>query len=222
MSTPLVQGGRPIAKFRVFGFPVTIDISFVVVAALLGYYPGVTARGFVVWLAMVPLAVLSHELGHAFVARPTGAEPAITLAGLGGVTTYVPPRRLSRGRSVAISLAGPAVGIVIGGGLLAYAATAGPTAGSLGATIVGTAIFTTLGWSVLNLLPILPLDGGHILPALWEAAKKRLARMRGRPDPGPVDMAKLMPIAYGFAILIMLYGGLVIVADIVNPIKLNL
>lgn len=75
---------------------------------------------------------------------------------------------------------------------------------------------------LLNLLPILPLDGGHILPALWEATKKRFARLRGRPDPGPVDMARLMPIAYGFAILIMLYGGLVIVADIVNPIKLNL
>lgn len=73
---------------------------------------------------------------------------------------------------------------------------------------------------LLNLLPILPLDGGHILPALWEAAKKRLAHLRGRPDPGPVDMARLMPIAYGFAIVIMLYGGLVIVADIVNPIKL--
>ncbi|MDL5156002.1 M50 family metallopeptidase [Actinomycetospora termitidis] len=75
---------------------------------------------------------------------------------------------------------------------------------------------------LLNLLPILPLDGGHILPALWEAAKKRIARLRGRPDPGPVDMARLMPIAYGFAVVIMLYGGLVILADIVNPIKLNL
>ena len=75
---------------------------------------------------------------------------------------------------------------------------------------------------LLNLLPILPLDGGHILPALWEGVKKRIARLRGRPDPGPVDMAKLMPIAYGFAIVIMLYGGLVILADIVNPIKLNL
>lgn len=75
---------------------------------------------------------------------------------------------------------------------------------------------------LLNLLPILPLDGGHIVPALWEAAKKRIARMRGRPDPGPVDMAKLMPVAYAFAIVIMLYGGLVILADIVNPIKLPL
>ncbi|MEJ2867680.1 site-2 protease family protein [Actinomycetospora sp. OC33-EN08] len=75
---------------------------------------------------------------------------------------------------------------------------------------------------LLNLLPILPLDGGHILPAVWEAVKKRIARLRGRPDPGPVDMARLMPIAYGFALVIMLYGGLVILADIVNPIKLNL
>jgi Zn-dependent protease len=166
MSTPLVQGGRPIAKFRVFGFPVTIDISFIVVAALLGYYPGVTARGFVVWLVMVPLAVLSHELGHAFVARPTGAEPAITLAGLGGVTTYVPPHRLSRGRNVAISLAGPAVGIVIGGALVLYAVYGGLHSGGMAATIVDTAVFTTLGWSVLNLLPILPLDGGQALREL--------------------------------------------------------
>ena len=72
---------------------------------------------------------------------------------------------------------------------------------------------------VLNLLPILPLDGGHMLPALWESAKKRIARFRGRPDPGPVDLAKLMPLAYGFAIVIMSYGALVILADVVNPIK---
>ncbi|GAA4937930.1 membrane-associated protease RseP (regulator of RpoE activity) [Actinomycetospora succinea] len=75
---------------------------------------------------------------------------------------------------------------------------------------------------LLNLLPILPLDGGHVLPALWEAVKKRIARLRGRPDPGPVDLARLMPIGVGFAALIMAYGLLVIVADIVNPIDLGL
>lgn len=75
---------------------------------------------------------------------------------------------------------------------------------------------------LLNLLPILPLDGGHILPALWEAAKKRLARLRGRPDPGPVDLARLMPIGVGFAGVIMAYGLLVIAADIVNPIDIGL
>lgn len=75
---------------------------------------------------------------------------------------------------------------------------------------------------VLNLLPILPLDGGHMVPALWEAGKKRIARWRGRPDPGPVDLAKLMPLAYGFALVIMSYGALVILADIVNPIDIGL
>ena len=72
---------------------------------------------------------------------------------------------------------------------------------------------------LLNLLPILPLDGGHILPALWEAARKRIARLRGRPDPGPVDLAKLMPVAVGFAVIVMGYSALVILADVVNPIK---
>lgn len=79
-----------------------------------------------------------------------------------------------------------------------------------------------LSLCLLNLLPILPLDGGHVLPAAWEAVKKRIARLRGRPDPGPVDLARLMPIGVGFAAVIMAYGALVIVADIVNPIDLGL
>ena len=43
MTMPLVEGGRAIVRFRVLGFPVTIDISFVVVVAILGWYPGVQA-----------------------------------------------------------------------------------------------------------------------------------------------------------------------------------
>jgi Zn-dependent protease len=167
--TQLVEGGRPIARFRLLGFPVHVDISFVIIIAVLGWYPGVTAKAFVVWLVMVPIAVLTHELGHAFVARSTGAEPSIALAGLGGLTTYVPPRPLSRARSFAISVAGPAVGLVIGGALIVYGRTAGVPDG-LATTIVNTAIFTTLGWSLLNLLPVLPLDGGQALRELLPGA----------------------------------------------------
>lgn len=90
------------------------------------------------------------------------------------------------------------------------------------ATFLNLLAAVNLSLFLLNLLPILPLDGGHILPALWEAAKKRIARLRGRPDPGPVDLARLMPIGVGFAAVIMAYGLLVIVADIVNPINLGL
>ncbi|HSK60178.1 MAG TPA: site-2 protease family protein [Actinomycetospora sp.] len=88
------------------------------------------------------------------------------------------------------------------------------------ATFLNLLAAVNLSLFLLNLLPILPLDGGHVLPALWEAVKKRIARLRGRPDPGPVDLARLMPIGVGFAVLIMGYGLLVIVADIVNPITL--
>jgi len=158
----------------VFGFPVTIDISFVVIMAILGWRPGGTLRDFVVWLVIVPVAVLVHELGHAFVARTTGASPSIHLAGLGGLTTYVPPQRLSRARNIAISIAGPAVGLVIGLVLIAYRRAVGVPPG-LGDSIVGTAIFTTLIWSILNLLPILPLDGGQALRELLPGSPAKRA-----------------------------------------------
>src|SRR5512135_1895419 len=86
--------------------------------ALLGYYPGVTLRDMALWLLVTPIAVLLHELGHAVVARGAGAQPRIDLAGFGGVTSYVPPRPLSRGRSLAIAVAGPAVGLAVGGALV--------------------------------------------------------------------------------------------------------
>ena len=49
---------------------------------------------------------------------------------------------------------------------------------------------------LFNLVPLLPLDGGHIAGALYEAARRGIARLRGRPDPGYVDVAKLLPVAY--------------------------
>src|SRR4051794_21189845 len=174
MTMPTVEGGRPIAQFRVFGFPVTIDISFVVIMAILGWRPGGALRDFVVWLVIVPIAVLVHELGHAFVARTTGASPSIHLAGLGGLTTYLPPHRLSRARNIAISVAGPAVGLVIGLALVVYRQAVGVPSG-LADSIVGTAIYTTLVWSILNLLPILPLDGGQTLRELLPGSPAKRA-----------------------------------------------
>ena len=55
---------------------------------------------------------------------------------------------------------------------------------------------------LFNLLPIYPLDGGHIAGALYEKARSTVARMRGRPDPGPFDIARLMPVAYVVAGLV--------------------
>ena len=208
MTMPMVEGGRPIARFRVFGFPVTIDISFLIIVAILGWQPGGDARTFVVWLVLVPVSVLVHELGHAFVARTTGAAPTITLAGLGGLTSYLPPRPVSRARSVAISVAGPAVGIVIGLALLAYGRAVGVPDG-LATTIVNLAIFTTLGWSVLNLLPILPLDGGQTLRELLPGSPAQRATRAAMVSVVVAVLGVFVALRYGFVFAALLAAFLV-------------
>jgi membrane-associated protease RseP (regulator of RpoE activity) len=74
-------------------------------------------------------------------------------------------------------------------------------------------------WGVLNLLPLLPLDGGHVAAVIWERIRAWFARLRGRPDPGLVDLRKMIPVSFSIFALIMAYTLLVIVADIVNPIN---
>lgn len=165
MSTP-VQGGRSVGSFRVFGFPVHVDLTFVLFVGFLGYQPGIGFSEIVVWIAIATLAVLLHELGHAFAARRTGARPAIALVMLGGLTTYTPPRQLSRLTSLGISLAGPAVGLVLGGLLVLVSRSVELDPYGLPAYALRAALFTTIGWSVLNLLPIVPLDGGQALREL--------------------------------------------------------
>ena len=74
---------------------------------------------------------------------------------------------------------------------------------------------------LFNLLPVYPLDGGHVAGALYEKARATVARLRGRPDPGPFDIARLMPVAYVVAGLFLVLSGLLFIADIVNPITLT-
>ncbi|MEE1941797.1 site-2 protease family protein [Streptomyces sp. TRM 70361] len=73
---------------------------------------------------------------------------------------------------------------------------------------------------LFNMLPLLPLDGGHIAGALWESVRRGLARVLRRPDPGPFDVARLMPVAYVVAGVFVCFTLLVLVADIVNPVRL--
>jgi membrane-associated protease RseP (regulator of RpoE activity) len=74
---------------------------------------------------------------------------------------------------------------------------------------------------LFNMLPLLPLDGGHIAGALWESIRRHTARVFRRPDPGPFDVAKLMPIAYVVAGIFVSFTLLVLIADVVNPVKLS-
>src|SRR4051812_17450453 len=160
MTLPVPAGGRRGLAFRVFGFPVRIDLSFVIVLGFLGLSGPITASRLVAWVVIGAVSVLAHELGHAVTARTTGAQPSIDLYGFGGVTRYRPPHPLSRLRQLAISIAGPMVGVVVGLALHYGVPQDATTPGSLADYALQAAVFVNLGWGVLNLLPILPLDGG--------------------------------------------------------------
>ncbi len=70
---------------------------------------------------------------------------------------------------------------------------------------------------IFNMLPLLPLDGGHILGALIEGSRRHLAKWRGKPDPGPFDTARLLPLSQGVIVFFIFMTLLLVIADIVNP-----
>jgi membrane-associated protease RseP (regulator of RpoE activity) len=89
------------------------------------------------------------------------------------------------------------------------------------ATLLSLLGVVNLFVALFNFIPLLPLDGGHIAGALFEAVRRGLARVRGKPDPGYADVAQLLPIAYGLASVLIVMSVLLVWTDIVNPITLS-
>ncbi|GAB2556313.1 site-2 protease family protein [Leucobacter ruminantium] len=72
---------------------------------------------------------------------------------------------------------------------------------------------------VFNLVPLMPLDGGHVAGALYEGAKRGIARLRRRPDPGPVDTARMVPVTFAVVVVLGAMSALLMYADIVKPVS---
>lgn len=183
---PLPRQGGTGLRFRLFGFPVCIHWSFLLIAALLGLgSPGVSFGVVVVWTVIVLVSVLVHELGHAFAARGFGAAPTIDLFVFGGITAFVPPRRMGRVASIWVTLAGPLAGFALGGFVLSVSGAFGvdrPSLriyqdASLAEQAVSISIYVNLVWGLVNLLPILPLDGGNVVRNLIPGTPEQRGRM---------------------------------------------
>ncbi|QYC43996.1 Zinc metalloprotease Rip1 [Nonomuraea coxensis DSM 45129] len=78
-----------------------------------------------------------------------------------------------------------------------------------------------LAIGMFNLIPLLPLDGGHIAGGIWEGIKRAYAKIMRRPEPKYVDIAKVLPLTYAIALVMMVMAGLLVYADLVNPLTLT-
>lgn len=143
--------------FQLFGFPIRIHPFFWLVCILLGPKE---PKQVLLWAIAMLVSIIVHELGHAFVQRAYGGRSHIVLYGFGGLAISEGVR-ITPWRQVLISLAGPFAGFALAGILWGIAqAWAAPP--ELARYLISYLLLINIFWGVFNLLPIYPLDGGHV------------------------------------------------------------
>jgi Zn-dependent protease len=170
-------------RFGLFGITVTVEPFFWLTALLLNsqafsagpeMIPDLAA-----WVFVVLVSVLWHELGHALAFQRFGYRPEIVLQAFGGATSAPGSSKMSRWTDITVTLAGPIFGLglwavltVLQGRGIIPPMNQLPRGGQL---IMGYLLMANLFWSILNLIPIYPLDGGRILLALFGPRHLRAA-----------------------------------------------
>ncbi len=191
------------------GQPVTLHTTLAAIPGRSGAYLGIAPA--VVFSPASPVRAVTYA-GSAFGQVIAGSAKAVA------ALPAALPKLFSKDRA---NTAGGQVSSVVGA-----------------AEATGTAVAANVGWQykvsfvllliaslnifvgVFNLLPLLPLDGGHIAVVIWERIRAWFARLRGRPDPGLVDMTKLLPVSFSIFVVLMFFSLALILADIVNPVNI--
>jgi Zn-dependent protease len=194
--------------FRLFGIPVRVHPLFWIVSLLLGMGGGpADPVNTLIWVAVVFLSILVHELGHAFTQRYFGGHPWITLYSFGGLASCNDCDRSPRSQ-ILILLAGPFAGFLLAAIVVSLVKLTGhrigfatsidaiepgllvqPLGGPLLAYfepfesrpmsyVVGDLMQVNILWGLINLLPIYPLDGGQISRELFTLRSPRAGIVR--------------------------------------------
>ena len=157
--------------------PISIHPSFWVLCAVLGYFLAPTNGEILIWVAAIVASLLFHELGHAFIARRYGLHARIELVGFGGLTFHH-GKTLSWWGECAVALGGPLASLLLFflGGISEEIFEVG----NRNLLVLVTAfMYINFFWTLLNFLPILPLDLGALIvrfcERLWGLAGRRLA-----------------------------------------------
>ena len=154
--------------FAIGHFPVRVHWSFLLISVLIGLdmqNPILTVS----WVVIVFVSILVHELGHALVAESYGMFPSIMLYSMGGLTIPGKSKALSHLQEILLSLAGPFAGFVLGG-IVLFGSRFIPGQTALLRVILSQLLWVNIGWGIVNLIPMLPLDGGHVMRSLWQWA----------------------------------------------------
>ncbi|MBX5483275.1 MAG: site-2 protease family protein [Myxococcaceae bacterium] len=175
-------------RFRIGSIPVEVRPTHLLLAALIGFEALPAARssssdlaaaGVVLGGVAVFVSILVHELGHALVARLYGFSPSIVIEMFGGHTTPNATRKLSWIEQVILSLAGPLAGLTLGIACWIGLAQVGPSnfladldnanreQAPLFAQMLAFLVLANGFWTVMNLMPVMPLDGGHIAHTIF-------------------------------------------------------
>lgn len=162
-------------RFSLFGFPILIHWMFWLNTALMGGALGADSpeqlRGLIGWMIAVFLSILIHELGHAFAMRNFGdRRVGIVLYAFGGLAQG--SRHLTRREDVLITAAGPGLQI-IAGLIIGWSITLWRVPSQWLYQVLDGFTVVSLFWALLNLVPVLPLDGGRLCAAFLGAGKMR-------------------------------------------------
>ena len=174
-------------NFKIAGFPVRVHPLFWVMGVLFGWSGGGLDR-IIIWLVVLFVSILIHELGHTFMMRRFGVESSVLLYHMGGLAIPYSARRsqLTWGENILISLAGPFAGFLLAGVTVGIVYAAGglvlvnwmfgflpvlnayvPVGGNLLGYAVAVILWVNTFWGYINLLPVFPLDGGHVSQHLF-------------------------------------------------------
>jgi Zn-dependent protease len=165
---------RHALRFELLGFPVRVDPSFWILSALLGLGLGDMSL-VALWIVVLFASVLVHELAHALAFRQFGIESEIVLYSMGGQTRPRGSGRLAPWHEIVVSASGPLIEIGIGGAVWSLTRRFGWPEDRTLANLVWFVMWVNLVWGALNLLPIVPLDGGHVM-------ESAVSWVRGRRD----------------------------------------
>lgn len=154
-------------RFSLGGIPVTVEPAFFVIIAILGIDPNNPEPLFIAtWVGIVFVSILLHELGHAVAFRLFGVRPSITLHGFGGLTAG--EGQLSPGRHIIVSLAGPLSALFLLGIPAWWLESSALVTGADARQVLSQVVWVNVGFSLLNLAPILPLDGGAVMLSILD------------------------------------------------------